>query len=277
MSNIPNRLKEIFGPITEISAQYKVHISATHFKDTTNIYIPTNPFDKLIPGMQLVKQAKLITKLKKDAEANEQNLDRSLRRSIQRCKHIIRCNDFDWFVTFTFAHDRYDVDKCRRRMETWLENRKKRDGHFEYVIVIEYHEDGAPHFHALLQGYTGKIVPSIHPRTGKQIKKKRRLVFDLPGYTHGFVYAYKCDTTQKDKQVLEYYLNKLEKYLNKEKAPLNGKKRFWYTRGLKKPVKEDNPTWYSDDMKPIWETENEWGVTKIFTNEQVEKAKRQLQ
>jgi hypothetical protein len=86
--------------------------------------------------------------------------------------------------------------------------------------------------------------------------------------------VYKCKTNQKDRSILEYYLNKLEKYLTKEQSILpTNRKRFWTTRGLKRPQLEYNPAWYTPDMKPVWKNDNEWGTTLIFTHEQIRQAR----
>ena len=41
-----------------------------------------------------------------------------------------------------------------------------------------------------------------------------------------------------------------------------GKKRFWSSQGLSKPIYEDNPSWYKD-VTPDDTYENEYG--KIYT------------
>jgi hypothetical protein len=270
------KIQNLISNSNVVDASFNVDIVATHFLDSSNIYIPKNPFAKLKPGMHLIKDARRIRKYKKEAKENNTK-QKDLERSAKRAKYIIRCNTFEHYVTFTFAHDRYNVDSCFRRMETWFENQKKksRTGHFEYVNVVEFHKDGAIHFHALFDGYKGKIVPSINPKTGQQLRKPRP-VYDLPAYTHGHVEVYMCDDKQKDRARLEHYLNKLEKYLTKEKVSLPpNRKRFWTTRGIKRPQKEYNPIWYTPDMVPYWKMENEWGTTLKFTKEQIQQAKQQ--
>jgi len=277
MIDLKEKLRSIFGNVTEVGASYKVHKVATHFRDTTNLYIPNNPIDKLLPGMNLIKDSKKIKQLKKEAISNSEDKEKATAKSAKRAKYVIRCNTFEYYVTFTFAENRYDIGNCMRRMETWLENQKKKDraGHFEYVIVIEFHKDGAVHFHALFQGYKGKVVQSINPKSGKPLRKKGRPVFDIPAYTLGHVEVYECNADFDDHRRLEYYLNKLGKYLNKEENSLpTNRKRFWTTRGLKRPVKEYDPSWHSESMVPIWETENEWGKTLRFTSEQIDQAKK---
>lgn len=122
MSEIHDRLRKVFGSFREVQATHKIEVQATHFKNTTNIYLPRTPFDKLQSGMQLIRDARQLRKLTKEAKRNEVDVQRATRRSIQKGKHIIRCNTFEWFVTFTFATDRYDVEKCLQRMEDWLKN-----------------------------------------------------------------------------------------------------------------------------------------------------------
>ena len=59
------KLQNLFTPLNEIDASFKASVVATHFLDTTNVYIPKNPFDKLRPGMHLIEDAKRIRKYKK--------------------------------------------------------------------------------------------------------------------------------------------------------------------------------------------------------------------
>jgi hypothetical protein len=43
---------------------------------------------------------------------------------------------------------------------------------------------------------------------------------------------------------------------------LFGKKRYWTSQGLRKPLQEDNPAWFQD-LEPDYVYENEYG--KIYT------------
>jgi DNA invertase Pin-like site-specific DNA recombinase len=241
------KLWNVLGKVYHVDATNRVHAIATYDDFTVKVYVPDYPKDKKLTGMELIGEAKKIKKLKKQAKQNESNestIERSRRRAKKQLTGYIHCNTFELYVTFTFKKHRDDINKCRKQMETWLDNEKKKErrGNFDYIIVAELHDDGAIHFHALFKDYKGKVVPSINPKTGKHLRKKGRLVYDLPSYTLGHVYVNKIDDSSEDRQKLTNYLSK---YLTKEMPLFPGRKRYWVSTGLTRPVKEYNP----DDQK----------------------------
>ena len=89
---------------------------------------------------------------------DEESVLRSRLNSVQRTKAVVReyahCNEFNYFVTFTFDSnkiDRYDYNLLKKRITQFFNDFKKRYQHnFKYLIVPEFHRDGAIHFHGLL-------------------------------------------------------------------------------------------------------------------------------
>lgn len=83
-----------------------------------------------------------------------------LLNNIARVKTKVRdyafCNDWEYFVTFTFSSenvDRYDLREIKKRMGQFFNNYKKRKNpDFCYLLVPEFHQDGAVHFHGLVKG-----------------------------------------------------------------------------------------------------------------------------
>ncbi len=273
MNNL-TKLWQVLGKTHHVDATNRIHAIATYDDFNVKVYVPDYPKDKKLTGMELIGEAKKIKKLKKQAKQNESSettIERSRRRAKKQLTGYIHCNTFELYVTFTFAKHRDDIEKCRKQMETWFDNEKKRKGSFEYVIVAELQGDGALHFHALFKGYKGKVMPAINPKTNKHLRKKGRLVYDLPSYTLGYDEVYKITDTPQDRQKLTNYLTK---YLIKEMPLFRGRKRYWVSTGLNRPVKEYNPDdWYTF-LSPVWERRNEWGKTLIFTREQVENIKQ---
>jgi hypothetical protein len=176
-------------------------------------------------------------------------LKRSLRRSKVNIVDLIACNEFDMFVTFSFGKDHYDIDLCKKRFSQWINYQQKlhiKMGYkpFQYIAVPEYHGDKkAIHFHAMMNDYMGEIVPSKqpeflknkitgqlykNPKEGKQIIQNGKPVFNLKSYTLG--YTNMSYIVHKAKTA-----NYITKYVTKELIQLKGQKRFWYSRGLKKP------------------------------------------
>lgn len=155
--------------------KYLVKVKATYYRDFVRIWIPDQPYLHLPPGVETPAKPETFKELDSDEDAilYETNQERSLRRTKKAIKDYVLMNDFEWFVTFTFADDRHNDERSRKRFATWLRNQRKRNGKFRYIIVAERHKSGALHFHGLLGGYEGKLVHAINPHTGKRIKDGR--------------------------------------------------------------------------------------------------------
>lgn len=111
---------------------------------------------------------------RKKTEASADDLDRARRRAASKVKDIARCTPFKWFVTLTIDAkqiDRYDPSAILKRMRVWLDNRVRRNG-LAYVLVPEYHKDGAIHFHGffndsdigIVESGTFRLMDSKKPR-----------------------------------------------------------------------------------------------------------------
>lgn len=88
-------------------------------------------------------------------------LPESLKRTKRRLMDLGICNDWDYFVTFTFAADRFDYSKCKAALTKFFNNYKQRvSDAFKYVVVPEQHRDGAFHFHGFLSGVTDMKTPA---------------------------------------------------------------------------------------------------------------------
>jgi hypothetical protein len=157
---------------------------------------------------------------------------------------------------------RFNEVICKSKIEVWLKNQKKRNGKFQYLIVSELHKNGAYHFHAVIKDYAGKIKPSIKKETGEQlIDKFKRKVFELPGYKSGFSRATQITANPKSYANTANYLNK---YITKDMPRLSGKKRYWRTNDLKKPIVVYNPPKWYLDREPDWQRKSEFGLLLIF-------------
>jgi len=160
---------------------------------------------------------------------DEESIHRSVRRTKSVIKDYILNNDFDLFVTFTFNPEkvnRYDFSHCSAKMQSWLGRIRSYsnsiNGDFRYIIVPEYHKDGAIHFHALLGDY-----PKLLKKT--KVIKNNKLVYNLTSYRYGWTSAQKID--QLGHEIYGY----LTKYITKEMILLFGRKRYWASRNLIKP------------------------------------------
>lgn len=155
---------------------------------------------------------------KTDYEKEKENKKRSTRRSKQHIYDMARANSWDYFATFTFSSDRYDYGLCKKRLTKWFNNFKQRYcNDFEYLCVPEMHEDGAWHFHALIQS---KQLPDYlssgwHP--GKYVISK---------YGLGI-----CELEPvKDVNRVSMYITK---YITKDLINnVKNKRRYFYSSGM---------------------------------------------
>lgn len=165
-----------------------------------------------------------------DGHSVERGNKQNRKRSLQVVYDIARCNDFDWFVTFTFNPDKvnsFDYDDCCRVLALWLDVMRKRG--VLWLVVPEQHESGRWHFHALVKGRL-ELVPAISPYTGAcMYDESGNQIFNCGNFDWGFTTA----TEIRDRQRTASYLSKyIAKCLNVPK----GKKRYWASRKLNRPA-----------------------------------------
>lgn len=151
----------------------------------------------------------------------------SMGRSKQAVYDCARANKWDYFLTFTLNKakvDRYDFVKCKKKLQYWLDNFKRRKcPTLEYLVVPEQHEDGAWHFHALCFGLCNDLlVDSGH------LDKRGNTVYNLPGYTLGWFTAELVGDTHR----ISTYITK---YIEKTVYSIPSGKRYFVSRGVLKP------------------------------------------
>jgi hypothetical protein len=158
--------------------------------------------------------------------------EESLRRTKTTIADLIICNEFDLFTTFTFDKkkvDRYSITECKKKMGKWLKNQREIHGKFKYIIVPEHHKDGAIHFHALFKNYRGKLIK------GNTKTKTNRTIYNISSYQLGYSTAIPIDSN------IEKVGNYVKKYITKDMPLFPGKKRYWSSQGLVRPLLVANP------------------------------------
>jgi hypothetical protein len=157
----------------------------------------------------------------------QDNIDRSLRRSQQAVKDIILCNEWSLWCTFTFDKkyvDRYDFNACQRKMSRWF----NRQPNLRYIAVPEHHKDGAIHFHALIDNYQGVLKD-----TG--FKTKKGATIYKGNYGGGFCKFIKIDENKE--QIANYML---KQYMTKDMIKIYNRKRYTTSRNLVHPIHHVN-------------------------------------
>lgn len=204
------------------SAKYTVveHIVKEYPNDKYKVTVFNNPL--IIP-----KPKKGRTVSRSSEKPSDDAITESLRRTRTTIFDYALSNDFEYFVTFTFNPkkiDRYSIDETFNTMKYWLNRQKKHSPDFAYVIVPEFHKDGAIHFHALIRAYNGDMKPTKIFQNGKR-------VYNVTGFTSGFTNAQKMDDDQ------EKTAGYITKYITKDTINRFNKRRYWASKNLQKPVK----------------------------------------
>lgn len=203
------------GGMTRIN-YYEYPVSKQSGKRTVEMV--TNPFD-----------GEKVRVVKEFSFENERSLHVSMKRSQKMVYNYALSNGWDWFVTLTFNPkkvDRYDYEACEKALKTFIDATRRKCPDMRYIFVPELHEDGAFHFHGLIADcYELEFVYSGH------VKKKRR-VYNIPGFKYGFTTATKVSDSKKS-------AGYLSKYITKALCQVSvNKKRYWASRNLELPKVE---------------------------------------
>ena len=178
-----------------------------------------------------------------------------LERSARRAKaaifdYMLAEWEFALFITLTLdpeKADRYDAKQAAKIMCTWANNRVQRQG-LKYLIVPEYHKDGAIHFHGVINDVLEKVDSGtvLRPEGGRPVKRDTvrraggdpgtcKTVYNLPGWGYGFSTAIELDG---DREAVAGYICK---YVTKELAYADGDRekiggRFYYhSQNIRRP------------------------------------------
>lgn len=160
------------------------------------------------------------------------SLARSKRRAKAAVYDLAMDNDFKYFVTFTLDQskiDRYDIAAITKKLNQWLDNRVRKNGLY-YVLVPEFHADGAVHFH----GFINDALPVVD---SGHVDAKGHKVYNLPAWNYGFTTAIEI---YGDRAASVGYMTK---YISKSSQKVGG--RWYYSGGhLTRPSVE----WFDVDF-----------------------------
>lgn len=180
------------------------------------------------------------------ADEAPRSTERARRRARTAVRDYARTNlTLTYFVTLTLDGskvDRYDPEIAVKKLTTWLDNHVKRSG-LQYVVIPEYHQDQAIHFHGLINDVlemsdSGTIIPPGGGKPRKPRSRKQRdewlaaggkVVYNLEQWPWGFTTAIKLYGNRES--AIAYVC----KYISKSDQKIGG--RWYYSGGgLKKPA-----------------------------------------
>jgi hypothetical protein len=142
----------------------------------------------------------------------------SLRRSKGRVFDYAMLNQFEWFCTWTLSKERinrYDPKEVAEKMQNFLANKVQRKD-LKYIIVPEYHKDGAIHAHGFMSGNL-----TMH-NSGKR-DAVGRAIFNVEDWKFGFTNAVRISGNYQ--KACHY----IKKYISKKGRMIFG--NFYYAGG----------------------------------------------
>ena len=178
-----------------------------------------------------------------------QNIIRSAHRSRKALYDICRCNDFQYFVTWTFDKekiDRLDDNKVKRKFTQFQNYLRKKFPQMYYVAVPEYHKDGGLHFHLLIGGVTMeelKAVPARYEKRrgrhkkGDLIFKHGHQIFNVERWKLGYSTLSVIANGEASKHYICKYISK-QHYDDR----FFGKRRYYVSNNIKRPIIEKRVT-----------------------------------
>lgn len=134
----------------------------------------------------------------------------NIKRAKDKVFEIASANKWDYMVTLTLDKDkidRYNKEEVKKLVCKWLDNKVQRKG-LTYLIVPEYHSDGAIHFHGLtndkldfvsaerykIKGNKKPVGLSTLRKYGfKPTDENVQEVFNVNDFPYGFTTAVKLD------------------------------------------------------------------------------------
>lgn len=154
----------------------------------------------------------------------------SLNRTKTLVSDIVLCNDFEWFITFTFDPDKVDsfnYSACLGKISRWIHNQREKSPDLRYLIIPEQHKSGRWHFHGVFSAFKGSLRPSGHKNsTG-------RAVYNVTCFRSGFTTAVRID----NRQAVSCYITK---YITKDLIRKFNRRRFIASKNLARPIREIN-------------------------------------
>lgn len=168
-------------------------------------------------------------------ELPEGKFQSALSRARNTCREYCLCNPWEYFVTLTFdkekVPDRYDLAGLVKELMQHIQNLNKQGYNIRYVLVPEFHDDGAVHLHGLMSGIPVRPRPDWWPDT-VNLKKDGTYYDHCPLFSNR--YGFSAVEPIRDPLASGFYVSK---YINKslaEKADLKGVHTYYHSRGLQR-------------------------------------------
>ena len=155
--------------------------------------------------------------------------------------NLVNCNpNLTKFLTLTYAKEQKDLTEANLEFNLFVKRLKTKYSYFQYVAVVEFQQRGAVHYHIVcnLEYVRKKKLEKIWGFGWVEINRVRNVldvgryfVKNFINYNLGQVFA----THAQKKLLSKKDLSKI-KNSEKEKMQLRGRKKFFCSRGLFRPI-----------------------------------------
>lgn len=182
---------------------------------------------------------KELKKIDTDNLYKKENINKSrsilitnLIRSNNHIQNLARKNCHIWncFITLTYAENVTDIEQTNKDFNYWVSNVRKLKKDFKYLAVPEFQKRGAVHYHVLSNLILDDVIIF-----NQKIKKGDAInydtLYDIKYWNKGFC---RVDFVKGDFKKIFSYLTKY--MLNDIDNRLFGKRRYFYSRNLDKPI-----------------------------------------
>ena len=193
----------LFAPVTSgvacSNARAKFYTLADGTKILWNITIFPEPIFRK-DGFELAETSRssesVVSESEQRQSEDEAAKQESQRKSYNRAKNklfdlLMSNTQIGYFVTLTFNSefvDRYSYSDIVRKLSQWLDNRVRRCD-LRYILVPEFHKDGAVHFHGFMNAEVLKIEKARSPKTGRLLSAKGKQIYNVNDFNLGFTTA----------------------------------------------------------------------------------------
>lgn len=170
-------------------------------------------------------------------EAQEERTKKQSYKIKRKIRGYALANNFEWFATLTIdpkINDSFNYEEAKKLLLKWCRYMRDTYGKFDYLIIPEFHKSRAVHFHGLLGNIPANFVEATHPKSGQQLIRNDRKIYNLTDWQHGFTDCEKIVDSEKTASYLTKYITK-ELMTDKD---MFRKKRYFNSKGLKKPTVE---------------------------------------
>lgn len=169
------------------------------------------------------KKAVSFSKILPPSVENPERFSNSISRAKARIFEYAMCNEFTHFVTLTQdggLRNRYDLKQYVKDFGQMVRDINKQSPHnrLSYVLVPEYHADGAVHMHGLIMGLDSRLYINEHNKLDWRDYRKK--------------FGFCCIEPIRDKNACSAYMTK---YVTKDLAKTvseKGAHLFYASHGL---------------------------------------------